>query len=48
VDTHFLDADGQALGSVWYAAATTAFIFTNWLSDPTQTVNQIQPGSFDS
>ena len=48
IEIYFLDAAGQSIGSVWYEAATTNFIYTNWLSDPTRRVNQISPGQYES
>lgn len=48
VDFDFRNSLGQSLGRVLYMAATTSFIYTNFLSDPTTNVNQITAGSFDS
>ena len=48
IDFIFNDDAGQRLGYVQYAAATTDYIYTNFLSDPTINVTQIFAGSNDS
>ena len=40
-DFIFRDVDGNNLGSVWYASATTSYIFTVFDADPTRDVVQI-------